>query len=388
MKKILLVCLSVLSTSGAGFAQQLPPIPVNLPVKAWVIMDYDTGEVLADYNGNQRLEPASVTKVMTSYLVAEAIENGVIKEDAQVTISPYAQSQEGSRMFAEAGSKVTVHDLVLGLVIQSGNDSWIGLAEYLHGSESIFAIEMNKKAQELGMNDSNFMNASGLPHANHYSSAYDLAVLSRHLINDFPSHYKIYSQKSFTWNNITQKNRNTLLWTDPSVDGIKTGHTSSAGYNLASSAVRNGFRVIVVVLGTNNEKERAQVSTELLNYAFLNFEHKKLYDQNQVILESPVHEGTSDYVKLVSDKNVYVTYPRGQYAELTSSIEVQKPLLAPIEKGAPIGKFIVKNGNKTILTTPLYAESTIEEASFVKRYWDKFKYKFQHKFQKVKTQLF
>ncbi|MGL4675894.1 MAG: D-alanyl-D-alanine carboxypeptidase family protein [Wohlfahrtiimonas sp.] len=388
MKKILLVCISVLSTTGTGFAQQLPPITINTPVKAWVIMDYDTGEVLADYNGNQRLEPASVTKVMTSYLVAEAIEKGVIKEDAQVTISPYAQSQEGSRMFAEAGSKVTVHDLVLGLVIQSGNDSSIALAEYLYGSESIFAMEMNKKAQELGMNDSNFMNASGLPHANHYSSAYDLAILSRHLIQDFPSHYKIYSQKSFSWNNITQKNRNTLLWTDPSVDGIKTGHTSSAGYNLASSAVRNGFRVIVVVLGTNNEKERAQVSTELLNYAFLNFEHKKLYDKDQVILESPVQEGVDDYVKLVSDKNVYVTYPRGQYAELTSMIEVQKPLLAPIEKGAPIGKFIVKNGNKVILTTPLSAETTIEEASFVKRYLDKFKYKFQHKFQKVKTQLF
>lgn len=388
MKKILLVCLSVLSTSGASFAQQLPPIPVSVPVKAWAIMDYDTGEILADYNGKQRLEPASVTKVMTSYLVAEAIEKGVIQEDAQVTISPYAQSQEGSRMFAEAGSKVTVHDLVLGLVIQSGNDSSIALAEYLYGSESIFAMEMNKKAQELGMYDSNFMNASGLPQANHYSSAYDLAILSRHLINDFPSHYKIYSQKSFTWNNITQKNRNTLLWTDPSVDGIKTGHTNSAGYNLASSAVRNGFRVIVVVLGTNNEKERAQLSTELLNYAFLNFEHKKLYDQNQVILESPVHEGDSDYVKLVSDKNIYVTYPRGQYGELTSSIEVQKPLLAPIEKGAPIGKFIVKNGNNTILTTPLYAGNTVEAASFVKRYWDKFKYKFQHKFQKVKTQLF
>lgn len=386
MKKILLVCFSIFST--AAIAQQLPPIPINVPVKAWVIMDYDSGEVLADYNGNQRLEPASVTKVMTSYLVADAIEKGVIQEDAQVTISPYAQSQEGSRMFAEAGSKITVHDLVLGLVIQSGNDSSIALAEYLYGSEPAFAMEMNKKAKELGMNDSNFMNASGLPHANHYSSAYDLAVLSRHLIHDFPSHYKIYSQKSFTWNNIPQKNRNTLLWTDPSVDGIKTGHTSSAGYNLASSAVRNGFRVIVVVLGTNNEKERAQISTELLNYAFLNFEHKKLYDKDQVIIESPVYEGTADYVKLISNQNVYVTYPRGQYDNLTSIVEVKKPLRAPLTEGEQVGKFIVKNGNKTILTTPLYAANTVEAAGFVKRYWDQFKYKFQHKFQKVKAQLF
>lgn len=367
MKKILLACFSILSTTVAT-AQQLPPIPINVPVKAWIIMDYDTGEVLADYNGNERLEPASVTKVMTSYLIADAIEQGRIKEDSQVTISPYAQSQEGSRMFAEAGSKITVHDLVLGLVIQSGNDSSIALAEYLHGSEPVFALEMNKKASELGMRNSNFMNASGLPHANHYSTAYDIALLSRRLIQDFPEHYKIYSQKSFSWNNITQKNRNTLLWTDPTVDGIKTGHTSSAGYNLASSAIRNDFRVIVVVLGTNGEKERAQLSTELINYAFLNFEHKKLYNKGQVIMTAAVHEGETNEVNLVPANNVYITFPRGQYDELTSVIEVQKPLLAPIEQGAEIGKLIVKNGNKVILKTPLHAETTIEEASFIKRY--------------------
>lgn len=387
MKKILLACFSILSTTVAT-AQQLPPIPINVPVKAWIIMDYDTGEVLADYNGNERLEPASVTKVMTSYLIADAIEQGRIKEDSQVTISPYAQSQEGSRMFAEAGSKITVHDLVLGLVIQSGNDSSIALAEYLHGSEPMFALEMNKKAAELGMRNSNFMNASGLPHANHYSTAYDIALLSRRLIQDFPEHYKIYSQKSFSWNNITQKNRNTLLWTDPTVDGIKTGHTSSAGYNLASSAIRNDFRVIVVVLGTNGEKERAQLSTELINYAFLNFEHKKLYNEGQVIMTAAVHEGETNDVNLVPANNVYITFPRGQYDELTSVIEVQKPLLAPIEQGAEIGKLIVKNGNKVILKTPLHAETTIEEASFIKRYWDKFKYKFQYKFQKIKAQIF
>ncbi|KZS23069.1 D-alanyl-D-alanine carboxypeptidase [Wohlfahrtiimonas chitiniclastica] len=385
MKKILLVCLSIFST--ASFAQQLPPIHVNVPVKAWVIMDYDTGEILADYNGKERLEPASVTKVMTSYLIAEALDKGVIAPDAKVSISPYAQSQEGSRMFAEAGTQITVHDLVLGLVIQSGNDSSIALAEYLRGSEPNFAVEMNKKAKELGMNDTNFMNASGLPHPNHYSSAYDLAVLSRHLIQDFPDHYEIYSHKSFTWNGITQKNRNTLLWTDPSVDGIKTGHTRSAGYNLASSAIRNGFRVIVVVLGTNSEKERAQLSTELLNYAFMNFEHKKLYDADQVILQSPIHEGESNSVNLVSDKNIYITYPRGQYDNLRASVEVKKPLIAPVEKGQKIGEFIVKNGTQTILNTPLYAQETVEQASFMKRYWDQFKYKFQNKFQKLKAQI-
>ncbi len=388
MKKILLVCLSVFATTNAGIAQQLPPIPINVPVKAWVIMDYDTGEVLADYNGNERLEPASVTKVMTDYLVAEAIENGKIDPNAQVTISPYAQSQEGSRMFAEAGTKITVHDLILGLIIQSGNDSAIALAEYLYGSEPVFAMEMNKKALELGMKDSNFVNASGLPADNHYSSAYDLAVLSRHLIHDFPEHYKIYSQKEFSWNNIKQRNRNTLLWTDPTVDGIKTGHTSSAGYNLASSSIRNGFRVIVVVLGTNSEKERAQLSTDLLNYAFVNFEHKKLYDKDQVILSAPIHEGEASHVNLAPEKNVYITYPRGQYDNLTSHIEVKKPLLAPIQKGEQIGKLVVKDGSKTIATTPLYAEETVEQGSIFKRYWDQFKYKFQYKFEKIKAQIF
>lgn len=388
MKKILLVCFSLLPAQV--FAQQPPPIHTTVPVKAWLIMDYDSGEILANYNGKSRLEPASVTKVMTSYLIAEALEKGIIQSEAQVKISPYAQKQSegGSRMFAKAGETISVYDLILGLVIQSGNDSAIALAEYLHGSEGNFAVEMTKKALELGMKDTNFVNASGLPHANHYSSAYDLAVLSRNLIKNFPEHYKIYSQRSFKWNGIDQQNRNTLLWSDPSVDGIKTGHTSSAGYNLASSAVRNDFRVIVVVLGTNNEKERAQLSTELLNYAFLNFEHKKLYNKGSVVLETPIYEGQSNRMNLITHEDIYVTHLRGQYGELKASVNYQKPLLAPITNDTKIADFIVKHGSQVILTSPLFPQENIEQASFLKRYWDQFKYKSQYKISQLKSQIF
>ncbi len=382
-----LISILLLSTASFAYSQTLPPVMLSHPVKAWLLMDYDSGEILAEYNGKQKLEPASITKVMTSYLIAEAIENKVIDPEALVTISPYARSQEGSRMFVETNSKIAVKDLILGMVIQSGNDSSIALAEYLHGSEPNFAVEMNKKARELGMLDTHFENATGLPGNNHITTAYDLALLSRHLIHDFPSHYRIYSQKSFEWNKIKQNNRNSLLWTDPSVDGIKTGHTSSAGYNLASSAVRNNFRVISVVLGAKNEKERAKVSEELLNYAFLNFENKELYKANAPIYQAKLYEGDRPTVSLGVKEKFIIAFPRGQYQNLSMNIHLKKPLLAPIEQGQVIGTLTVKNGSAIIATRDLIALETVDQASIFKRYWDKLKYKSLYKFKKLKENV-
>ncbi len=282
-------------------AQPVPhvvPSPPKTAAEAYILIDYNSGKIIASQNADMRVEPASLTKIMTGYVVINELSNGNISLDDMVTISPKAWKMPGSKMFIEVGKKVSVHDLIKGMVIQSGNDASVALAEHIAGSEEVFAELMNKYAESLGMTHTHYMNATGLPNPDHYTTAEDLSILARALINKFPEEYEWYAQKKFTFNGITQYNRNKLLWQDPSVDGLKTGHTESAGYCLVTSAKRDDMRLISVVLGTDSAKQRIQESQKLLNYGFRFFETHKLYQAGQRLNDARIWEGQQDTVGL------------------------------------------------------------------------------------------
>lgn len=390
IKKILSICSITLLLFTGAHAQPNPNAVLNPPeyaVKAWILMDYETGAVLAEHNSQQQFEPASITKVMTSYLIAEALENGVIRNDDLVRISHKARQQPGSRMFVEENSNVSVENLVKGLVIQSGNDAAVALAEHLAHSEESFVVKMNEKAAEMGLTQTHFENTSGLPHPAHLTTAYDLAVLSRALIKNYPEHYKIYSQRSFTWNNITQNNRNTLLWEDSSVDGIKTGHTNSAGYSLASSAIRNDFRVIAVVLGADSENYRQRVSRELLNFAFNNFDRKKIYSANEKIEELKIRRGVTETIAVGVKDEIVATLPRIQYDNLKAQIRMEDPIIAPIQKGEEIAKLEFYLGDHKLYSFPVVALEDVEQTGIFQRIWNDFLHKLKNKYAKFRAAL-
>ncbi len=390
IKKILSLCSLTLLMIAGAHAQPNPNAMLSPPeyaVKAWILMDYETGAVLAEHNSQQQFEPASITKVMTSYIIAEALENGIIRNDDMVLISRKARQQPGSRMFVEENSNVSVENLVKGLIIQSGNDAAVALAEHLSHSEEAFVMKMNEKAAELGLHNTHFENTSGLPHPEHLTTAYDLAVLSRALIKNYPEHYKIYAQRSFTWNNITQNNRNTLLWEDSSVDGIKTGHTNSAGYSLASSAVRNDFRVIAVVLGADSESYRQRVSRELLNYAFNNFDRKKIYSANEKIQDLKVRRGVAETVAAGVRDEIVATLPRVQYENLKAQIRMEEPIMAPIKQGDEIAKLEFHIGDHQLYSFPVVALEDVEQTGFFQRIWKDFLHKLNNKYTKFKAAL-
>lgn len=388
-KKLFTICAVAVTSVSLSFAQssnstlQLP----EYAVKSWVIMDYETGAILAEENSKTLLEPASITKVMTDYVVADALNKGTIHASDKVLISSKARSMGGSRMFLEEGTLVSVTDLLQGLIIQSGNDAAVALAEHLTFSEEAFAVKMNDAAAELGMKDSHFKNASGLPDPEHVTTAYDLAVLSRALIKNFPEHYKFYSQKSFTWNNIKQNNRNTLLWEDASVDGIKTGHTDRAGYNLASSAERNGFRIIVVVMGANNEAYRQRVSRELINFAFQNFDRKKIYEANEVIARANILHGIDKTVPVGVSESITATLPRMQYDNLKAQIQVNSGLEAPVQKGEQVGNLEFYIDNHLLYSFPVVALKDVEKTGIFQRLWESFLSKLNNKINKFKEAL-
>lgn len=387
-KKIFKFCAIAVTTVSLSFAQS--PSTLQLPeyaVKSWIIMDYDTGAVLAEYNSTIQFEPASITKVMTDYVIADAIDKGIISHDDQVLISSKSRNMPGSRMFVEEGTLVSVDNLLQGLIVQSGNDAAVALAEHVAVSEESFAMKMNEKAAELGMKKSHFKNASGLPDPEHITTAYDLAILSRALINNFPEHYEYYSQKSFTWNNIKQNNRNTLLWEDPSVDGIKTGHTNSAGYSLASSAERNGFRVIVIVMGADSEAYRQRVSRELINFAFNNFDRKQLYSANEVIAEANVLHGIEKSVPVGVSESITATLPRVQYDNLKAQIHVNPGLEAPITKGEQVGNLEFYIDKHLLYSFPVIALDNVEKTSIFHRLWNSFLIKLNNKINKFKEAL-
>src|SRR5690606_26748543 len=312
---------------------ELSAVPApTIAARAWITIDVNSGQTLASSNPDMKIEPASLTKIMTAYVVFNALEEKRITLDQQVTVSEHAWRTGGSRMFIEPRKPVTVDELNQGMIVQSGNDASVALAEAVGGSESAFAALMNQEAERLGMKNTHFMNATGLPDPQHVTSTRDLATLSAHLITDHPDFFHYYKQKSYTYNKITQPNRNRLLWADPSVDGMKTGHTDSAGYCLVATAVRGDRRILVVVVGTDSEATRAEESLKLLNWSFQNFDTVKLFDKSQPGIDARVWEGTAENVKLGPPKPVSIAVPRGKAGDLKPVAQRTDPLIAPLAK--------------------------------------------------------
>ncbi|MFO7762956.1 MAG: D-alanyl-D-alanine carboxypeptidase family protein [Wenzhouxiangellaceae bacterium] len=327
--------LFVLTCATSADAQV--PSPPELGATSYILMDFHSGETIVDKVPDLRVEPASITKLMTSYVVFRELEDGDLVLDDMVLISEKAWRTGGSRMFVEVGTEVSVENLLKGVIVQSGNDASVALAEHLAGSEEVFAQMMNAEAERLGMSDTNYLNATGLPAPDHYTTARDVAVLARALIRDFPGYYQWYAQREFTYNGITQPNRNLLLARDRSVDGLKTGHTEAAGYCLATSAERDGMRLISVVMGTASENARATASQSLLNFGFRFFETFKLYSAGDVIASAPVWKGAQDEMQLGTADDIFVTVPRGRQDALSAETMIPARPIAPFSRGESFG---------------------------------------------------
>ncbi|HEY0562898.1 MAG TPA: D-alanyl-D-alanine carboxypeptidase family protein [Methylophilus sp.] len=348
--------------------------PPNLAVNAYILSDFSSGAILANYKASERVEPASLTKIMTAYLVFDALQQRHLKLDQRPPISEKAWKAEGSRMFIEPNNPATVDELLHGLIIQSGNDAAITLAESVAGTEEQFAALMNKRALKLGMKNTHFMNATGLPDPQHYTTAYDLAILASALIRDFPLEYKnLYSSKEYTYNKITQPNRNRLLWLDANVDGMKTGHTEAAGYCLISSSKRSDTRLIAVVLGAVSETSRAVESQKLLNYGFQFFETTVVYRKGQPINAMRVWKGADKAVNATVANDVVFSLPKGDYARVKASMTSQQPLIAPIKAQQVVGKITFSLDGKVIATHNLVAAKAVESGGFFSRMLDSVK---------------
>lgn len=339
------------------------PAPPTVKAKSYILVDSHSGRVLAQKNIDEKVEPASITKLMTAYVVYKEIAAGRLSEDDLVTISKKAWRMKGSKMFVEVGKKVSVHDLLKGLIIQSGNDATVALAEHVAGTESAFADYMNQYAKALGMTNTHFENSTGWPHANHYTTARDIATLAKAIITEFPEHYKMYKDKVFTYNGIKQYNRNKLLWRDNSIDGVKTGHTESAGYCLVSSGKRDDMRLIAVVFGTSSEKARADVSQALLNYGFRFYETNKLYTAGETLKQNRIWMGQQETVNLGLRNDLYVTIPRGQYKHLDAVMETSPEITAPVDKGEKLGNVKVRLGDQELVTRPLVVLQAVAEGN-------------------------
>ena len=350
------------------FAAEVPAAPA-LEASAYLFFDAQSGQILTSKNPDARIEPASLTKLMTAYLTFDALKNGRLKLDQQLTASERAWKSEGSRMFLDPKVPVSVDNLIKGMIVQSGNDACVTLAEAIAGSEEGFAQMMNAQAKKLGMNNSHFANSTGLPDPQLYTTVRDLATLSNALIRDFPQYYPTYSIKSFTYNNITQPNRNLLLYRDSSVDGLKTGHTDSAGFNLIASSKRDGRRVITVVVGTKSMEARATESSKLLNWGLSHFQTPKLYDAGKPLSKVKVYKGSENELDVGFLQAVYVTLPRGS-DEVTPVLETIQPVVAPVKKGAELGTLKLMSGNKVLAERKVVALQDIEEAGFFGRMWD------------------
>ncbi|HEC73528.1 MAG TPA: D-alanyl-D-alanine carboxypeptidase [Methylophaga aminisulfidivorans] len=364
--------LSFLLSFTHAFAGAITPQPSapEVAAKSYILMDYDSGRIIAEKNADERLPPASITKLMTSYVVSYELHNGNIQLDDDVLISEKAWRMEGSRSFMEVNTKVPVESLLRGMIVQSGNDAAVALAEHVAGSESTFAQMMNQYAQQLGMYNTNYMNATGLPDPDHYTTAHDIAILSAALIRDFPEHYEWYSEKEYTYNGIAQHNRNKLLWRDNSVDGLKTGHTEAAGFCLAASAKRGDMRLISVVLGTRSENARAQETQKLLNYGFRFFETHQLYQANAKVTETKVWKGKQSELDLGLAKPLSVTVSRGQFDQLKATTNLQHPVIAPITAGTKLGEVEIKLGEEVVAKQDLIALNDVEQGSWWRRFID------------------
>ncbi len=358
------VLSSCLFLTGVGYAEDIIPSAPVINTNSYLLVDFHSGVELAGKDPDKRIEPASITKLMTAYIIYQELKKGNVTLKDRVLISEKAWKMEGSRMFVEAGKKVPLNRILHGLVIQSGNDAAVALAEHIAGSEATFVNKMNAEAKRLGMNNTHFTNATGWPDKDHYTTARDIVKLTRAVIKEFPENYKLHSIKEYSYNGIKQYNRNKLLWRDKTVDGVKTGHTESAGYCLVASAKRNAMRLISVVLGAKNEKLRADYSQELLEYGFRFFETHKLYDGGSVLAEARVWKGNKTTVPAGITDDFYVTIQKGHYKQLKGLMELDKKLDAPIKRGDVVGRAIIKDGNKIVLTLPLLALDAVDEGSF------------------------
>jgi D-alanyl-D-alanine carboxypeptidase (penicillin-binding protein 5/6) len=358
------------ATEPVAAAPTPVPPPPELKARSYVVIDHDSGRVLAALEPDSRQEPASLTKVMTAYGVFRALKEGRIKLDDMVTISEHAWKQEGSRMFVEVGKQVSVENLLQGMIVQSGNDATVALAEHVAGTEPTFVQMMNAYAKELGMAGSHFTNSAGMPDPEHYMTARDAAILSSALIREFPDYYRWYAQKEFTWNGITQQNRNGLLWREPTVDGVKTGHTETAGYCLIASAKREGMRLVSVVLGSDSMRAREDANMALLNYGFNFFETRRLYAAGEPLTTARVWKGASTEVGLALKRDLFVTGQRGHVGSVKAEFELPERLVAPLSAQAPIGKARIVVDGATIATHDLFPAADVPAGGWFRRAGD------------------
>ena len=367
-----LISVLLISFTALARADLIPAAPA-INAKSYLLMDYHSGKILTESKMDERIEPASLTKLMTSYVVMSELKNGGIKESDEVLISKKAWKMGGSRMFVEVNTRVPLKDLLLGMIVDSGNDATVALAEHTAGSEDSFVTLMNKYAEQLGMKHTHFANSTGWPNPDHYTTASDLAVLTRALIKDFPDHYDLYKIKQYTYNHIPQFNRNRLLWLDDRVDGVKTGHTDSAGFCLVASALKDDMRLISVVVGTSSENARESESRKLLNYGFRFYETFKLHSALDPLTNNRVWKGEKQEVPLGLAKSLYITTPRGKRNLIKAQMTVDSTIVAPVAKGHEYGHVDVKLGDEVIAERPLIALEDVPEGGFWRRTIDNIK---------------
>ena len=370
LRRLCLLTVSMVFTVQLLAAPTITPLPPQLAAEGYLLIDAATGAALVEFNAEQRLPPASLTKIMTSYVAARAIESGTVSMDDEVNVSVKAWRMGGSRMFIREGTRVRLEDILRGIIIQSGNDASVALAEHIAGSEGAFVDVMNRYAVQLGMENTNFVNATGWPDDNHYTTARDLARLTVALINEYPAHYRMYSEKSFTYADIRQPNRNQLLMRDSSVDGVKTGHTEAAGYCLVASAVRDRMRLITVVMGASSQEVRASESQKLLTYGFRYFETARLYSSDESLRQVRVWGGRHQSVNLGIEEDLMVTISRGGRENLKAEISLDAEVHAPLARGDRLGELQVSFPDGETMTIPLVAMNGVRESGFFASLWD------------------
>ena len=379
MNIILLLAGLLLSATVFALPPQLPAAPA-LSAKSYLLYDYTSGQVLVNQNADARMEPASLTKLMTAYLVFDALKHGTLLSEQNLTVPAVAVRNTGSgesRMLLKAGQNVTVGELLRGLIVQSGNDAAITLALNIAGSEAGFVDLMNKEAKRLGMNNTHFTNPVGMPDAQHYSSASDLALLAAALVRDYPQHYALFGLRDYAFNSIAQSNRNRLLWIDPYADGLKTGHTETAGYCLVGSVKRDNRRLISVLLGAASDNLRATESQKLLNFGFQHFDAVRLYQKDQPVTRVRVWKGTNSHVEVGFRQDLFLTIPKGKLAQLKAVMETHQPILAPVSGGQPLGVLKLTLDGKPYTEFPLLALDSVPLANVFSRGWDSIRLMFE-----------
>ena len=369
--KLILLILCLLPALASAQADILPAAP-KLTAKSYLLYDYDSSQILVNQNGDARMEPASLTKLMTAYLTFDALKHGTIALEQKIKVPSVAVRNPGdqSRMLLRPGQAVTVDELLRGMIVDSGNDAAVTLAVNIAGSEAGFVDMMNSEAKRLGMKNTHFTNPVGLPNAEHYSSASDLAVLAAAILRDYPRYYPLFSQRSYTFNNVIQDNRNRLLWLDPYVDGMKTGHTESAGYCLVGSAQRDNHRLISVLLGANSNRLRTSESQKLLNFGFQHYDAARLYQKNQPVTSLPIWKGTESHLDVGFRHNLYLTIPKGTFSQLKAKIETYQPILAPVMGGQQMGVLKLTLAGQPYAEFPLVALKSVPLANVFSRGWD------------------